>query len=108
MRGRMEPLSCAPQIAYVSCGGSHSAAVTTTGQLWVWGCGDNGRLGIRGLTATEPITEPVLVKEFVDRRIRFSKVRSLHDVTVCCRVAAVVTRCPLWLRCLVALLTHWP
>jgi alpha-tubulin suppressor-like RCC1 family protein len=29
----------------VSCGGYHTAAIKTDGTLWVWGAGNNGRLG---------------------------------------------------------------
>ncbi|KAL9237564.1 hypothetical protein vseg_012096 [Gypsophila vaccaria] len=30
----------------VSCGRVHSLAVTNKGELWAWGCGKNGRLGL--------------------------------------------------------------
>ncbi|XP_021774712.1 ultraviolet-B receptor UVR8-like [Chenopodium quinoa] len=42
----------------VSCGRVHSLAVTGNGQLWVWGCGKNGRLGL-GSSFDE--SEPALV-----------------------------------------------
>ncbi|KMS98616.1 hypothetical protein BVRB_3g070590 [Beta vulgaris subsp. vulgaris] len=32
--------------ATVSCGRVHSLATTSTGELWAWGCGKNGRLGL--------------------------------------------------------------
>ena len=65
---------CAGQIAYVSCGGSHTGAVTVSGELWMWGCPDNGRLGIPGLNPATPVFEPELCKEFVSRGIRIQKV----------------------------------
>lgn len=43
----------------VSCGRVHSVAVTDDGQLWVWGCGKNGRLGL-GSSFDE--SEPTLVE----------------------------------------------
>ncbi|CAK4803783.1 unnamed protein product [Aphanomyces euteiches] len=37
-------------IAQVSCGAMHSGLISTTGQLYMFGCGDGGRLGL-GTTA---------------------------------------------------------
>eukprot|EP01047_Picozoa_sp_COSAG01_P005857 COSAG01_NODE_206_length_22034_cov_125.512585_2_plen_225_part_00 len=34
------------RLALVSCGQYHTAALTTTGQLWTWGMGHAGRLGL--------------------------------------------------------------
>ncbi|KAL2933897.1 Ultraviolet-B receptor UVR8 [Bienertia sinuspersici] len=42
----------------VSCGRVHSLAVTGDGELWSWGCGKNGRLGL-GSSVDEP--EPAFV-----------------------------------------------
>ena len=29
----------------IACGSSHSAAITSSGELYTWGCGEYGRLG---------------------------------------------------------------
>jgi alpha-tubulin suppressor-like RCC1 family protein len=34
-------------VKQITCGFAHTAAVTDTGQVWAWGAGDNGRLGVR-------------------------------------------------------------
>jgi len=38
--------------ATVSCGGMHTALITTTGALYTWGCNDDGALGREGLEST--------------------------------------------------------
>ncbi|KAJ0052952.1 hypothetical protein Pint_03167 [Pistacia integerrima] len=42
----------------VSGGRAHSMALTSKGELWIWGCGKNGRLGL-GSSIDEP--EPMLL-----------------------------------------------
>lgn len=42
----------------VSGGRAHSIALTSKGEVWVWGCGKNGRLGL-GSSSDE--SEPILI-----------------------------------------------
>mgnify|MGYP001184691533 FL=1 len=35
----------AKRVRDVACGSSHSAAITSNGELYTWGCGEYGRLG---------------------------------------------------------------
>ena len=45
----------------ISCGAAHTACAVASGQLFVWGCGDGGRLGL-GEEHLGPQYEPVLVE----------------------------------------------
>ena len=71
-------------MTYVSCGGSHTAAVTESGELWMWGCPDNGRLGIAGLSTITAVFEPTLVKAFVKKGIAIAKVCTWRHACECC------------------------
>ena len=52
----------------VSCGSAHTAAIAEDGSLWVWGCGDGGRLGLgRDDKASKP--SPVRVDELLHERM---------------------------------------
>jgi alpha-tubulin suppressor-like RCC1 family protein len=53
-------------VAAVSCGDSHAAAVTTLGELYVWGQNESGQLGL-GLSpdgALQPQLRPVALRCF--------------------------------------------
>ena len=61
--------STPPQrVRKVSCGSAHTAAIAEDGSLWVWGCGDGGRLGLgRDDKASKP--SPVRVDELLHERM---------------------------------------
>ncbi len=55
-------------IIRVSCGFSHTACLGKSGELYVWGCGDGGRLGL-GPNHLATLHEPVIVKKLLHERI---------------------------------------
>uniref|UniRef100_A0A3P8SJ59 RCC1 domain containing 1 n=1 Tax=Amphiprion percula TaxID=161767 RepID=A0A3P8SJ59_AMPPE len=61
------------EIRTVSCGSRHTAAVTTTGDLYTWGWGEYGQLGHQTLTSSD---EP--------QRVEFFRVEQMHVVDVVC------------------------
>ncbi|XP_060835591.1 E3 ubiquitin-protein ligase HERC2 isoform X3 [Rhopalosiphum padi] len=54
------------RIFYIACGGAHSAAITSEGELYTWGQGQYGRLG-HGDEVSQ--FTPKLVKEFIGKNI---------------------------------------
>ncbi|CAM9696063.1 unnamed protein product, partial [Chrysoparadoxa australica] len=43
---RLQNLKLTKHVMHVACGAEHAAAVTGAGELWVWGSGTGGKLGI--------------------------------------------------------------
>uniref|UniRef100_K3X146 EF-hand domain-containing protein n=1 Tax=Globisporangium ultimum (strain ATCC 200006 / CBS 805.95 / DAOM BR144) TaxID=431595 RepID=K3X146_GLOUD len=56
------------QIRSMSCGAAHTGAVTTTGELFMWGCANGGRLGLGNVVDT--VVVPTLVRELVAKKVR--------------------------------------
>lgn len=54
------------RIRDIACGSGHSAAITSSGELYTWGLGEYGRLG-HGDTATQ--SKPKLVQSLVGQRV---------------------------------------
>ncbi|KAM3610090.1 uncharacterized protein V6R79_025182 [Siganus canaliculatus] len=71
------------EIRTVSCGSRHTAAVTTTGDLYTWGWGEYGQLGHKTFISSD---EP--------QRVEFFREQQMHVVDVVCgswnTIAAVV------------------
>lgn len=61
------------EIQAVSCGSRHTAAVTTTGDLYTWGWGEYGQLGHQTLISSD---EP--------QRVEFFRAEQMHVVDVVC------------------------
>ena len=65
----------------ISCGGCHTLAIQENGQVWSWGGGEFGSLGLVGMEETEV---PKQVKGFVPSRYEVAKglkeVKTLSDV----------------------------
>ena len=40
-------------ITDIACGDAHSACITEAGQLYIWGCSDNGKLGFAQTVAVD-------------------------------------------------------
>lgn len=60
-------------IRSVSCGSRHTAAVTTTGDLYTWGWGDYGQLGHQTLISSD-----------VPQRVEFFREQQMHVADVVC------------------------
>ncbi|KAG7267583.1 hypothetical protein CRUP_006003 [Coryphaenoides rupestris] len=63
-------------VATVSCGSRHTAAVTTTGDLYTWGWGGYGQLGHGGAASSQSSDEP--------RRVDFFRQRGWKVLDVVC------------------------
>ncbi|KAL3662934.1 hypothetical protein V7S43_011880 [Phytophthora oleae] len=57
------------KIRSVSCGSSHNGAVSTTGELFMWGSANGGRLGL-GPNVADTVVVPTLVRDLVNKKVR--------------------------------------
>ncbi len=53
-----DPIKVLDNVATVSCGGGHTAAVKTDGSLWVWGDNSSGELGLSSVNSSLPFQTP--------------------------------------------------
>mmetsp|Transcript_12218 Transcript_12218/g.18487 ORF Transcript_12218/g.18487 Transcript_12218/m.18487 type:complete len:1399 (+) Transcript_12218:55-4251(+) len=56
------------KVKKLSCGASHTAVITENGRLFVFGCGDGGRLGLRE-GSYDTVTTPTLVESLLNETI---------------------------------------
>jgi alpha-tubulin suppressor-like RCC1 family protein len=69
-------------VKMVSCGNSHTAAVMHSGEMFMWGSKDGGKLGLGNLGGN--VHSPVLVKSLRDRRIHVEHVSCGCLQTIIC------------------------
>ena len=76
------PLPGDRRVRTVSCGNSHSAAVCMSGELFVWGSGDGGRLGLGSGDGQKIHPRPTLVEYLVGMDVMVTLVAcgSAHTV----------------------------
>lgn len=77
------------RIRSVSCGAAHTGAVSTAGELFMWGSANGGRLGF-GSDVTDAVAVPTLVRELATtRKVRAWQVAcgTTHSA-VCTEVAS--------------------
>ncbi|CAM9366350.1 unnamed protein product, partial [Chrysoparadoxa australica] len=67
------------KVKQVSCGAAHTGAVTCYGQLYMWGCGDGGRLGL-GPDMMATAWDPILVEDFSDMRMGMVSCGNSHTL----------------------------
>lgn len=62
----------AKRVVYIACGSSHSAAITSNGELYTWGQGQYGRLG-HGDEVSKYTPEIVSKSDRIDYCLRLNK-----------------------------------
>lgn len=74
MRTRFTPTPKVANVVAVQAGDEHSAAITASGDLYIWGRGDSGQLGLGDMRSR---SRPTLLREYVvvhpDKTLRRSK-----------------------------------
>lgn len=71
------------KVRKLSCGSAHTAVVTEQGHLYIFGCGDGGRLGL-GAGKYDHMYVPVLVQSLVDKGEIVSSVSCGNTTTLVC------------------------
>lgn len=85
----MDILTQAPKARFVSCGAAHCGVTTETGQVFMWGCANGGRLGL-GPDVKDHIAKPTLVETLYKAGVRVWQIAcgTAHSVlcTEICKV----------------------
>ena len=76
------PLPGDRRVRSIACGNSHSAAACVSGELFVWGSGDGGRLGLGVGEGTKVHPRPTLVEYLVGMDVKVALVAcgSAHTI----------------------------
>ncbi|CCI41313.1 unnamed protein product [Albugo candida] len=85
----MDILTQASKARFVSCGAAHCGVTTETGQVFMWGCANGGRLGL-GPDVKDHIAKPTLVETLYKAGVRVWQIAcgTAHSVlcTEICKV----------------------
>lgn len=74
------------KIRSVSCGAAHTGAVSTAGELFMWGSANGGRLGL-GFDVTDTVVVPTLVRTLATKKVWQVSCGSTHSA-VCTEVVS--------------------
>ncbi|KDO31373.1 hypothetical protein SPRG_03990 [Saprolegnia parasitica CBS 223.65] len=80
------------RIRQVSCGRAHTGAVSTLGELFMWGCANGGRLGF-GERVLDQVVVPTYVKALAHVRVAQVSCGNTHSALcteICSEIAASV------------------
>jgi len=71
-------------VSVIACGSWHSAAVTTTGQLYCWGCGEAGQLGNGKDSLPDEVSQclPRLVRHLLGKECQFVACGIQHTMAI--------------------------
>lgn len=72
------------KIVAIAAGSEHSLAISSSGEVFSWGCGDDGRLGHKGIKAghTRDEFKPRMLRSFEATVIRSASAGQMHSACV--------------------------
>ena len=71
------------KVCFVACGGLHNAVVTEGGQVYTWGCNDDGSLGREGNESFPALVESLQGNCYQYPFVKCDNIYVLTDTSCC-------------------------